>query len=136
MVIPWSRVPTSPFDLTRWAACTRPRVLVRCRRDLDTEGLQFGDQGLGQRNIPQRTGAVRERLPVVTYFLGSYLPGFEHGVDLARGGPLEECRRKGGIFSDHSGLDFAVPPSPPRLRTNWGGWDSLGLPVRVLGGRR
>jgi hypothetical protein len=31
-------------------------------RDLDTEGLQFGDEGLGQRDIPQRTGALRERL--------------------------------------------------------------------------
>ena len=62
----------------------RPRELVRGRRDLDTEGLQFGDEGLGQRDIPERTCAVRERLLVVTQFLGSYLPGFEHGVDLAR----------------------------------------------------
>jgi hypothetical protein len=116
------------------AACTRPRELVRCRRDLDAEGLQFGDEGLGQRDIPQRTCAVRERLLVVTRFLRSYLPGFEYGIDLTRGGPLEECRRKGGIFSDHSELNFAVPPRPPRLRTNWRGWDdwdSLWLHARL-----
>ena len=96
---------------------------------VDPQHFEFLDEGFGHSRVLQRTGAVRERLPVVTHFLRRYLPGFEYGIDLTRGGPLEECRRKGGIFSDHSGLNFAVPPRPPRLRTNWGSWDPWDGPL-------
>ena len=104
---------------------------------VDPQHFEFLDEGFGHSRVLQRTGAVRERLLAVTRFLRSYLPGFEYGIDLTRGGPLENVEERVGYFRITRSLTLPFPRVRRGLGPNWGGWDdwdSLWLPVRLLGG--
>jgi hypothetical protein len=70
--------------------------------------------------------------------LGVCLARFEDGLDLTDEGPLEECRRQGGVLAHSSGLNLSVPPSSTRLGArgdgwdDWSGWDGLLIPARLV----